>query len=60
VLVPPGPRPPGAPAAAQGRVATPARALADGADLLVLGRAVTRADDPVAAARAITMELSST
>jgi orotidine-5'-phosphate decarboxylase len=53
VLVTPGIRPEGAPADDQGRVATPARALADGADLLVLGRAVTRAADPVAAARAI-------
>jgi orotidine-5'-phosphate decarboxylase len=59
VLVTPGIRPDGAPADDQGRVATPARALADGADLLVLGRAVTRADDPVAAARAIAAELSS-
>jgi orotidine-5'-phosphate decarboxylase len=58
VLVTPGIRPQGAPADDQGRVATPARALADGADLLVLGRAVTRADDPVAAARAIATELS--
>jgi orotidine-5'-phosphate decarboxylase len=60
VLVTPGIRPQGAPADDQARVATPARAAADGADLLVLGRAVTRADDPVAAAQAITAELSST
>jgi len=60
VLVTPGIRPQGAPVDDQGRVATPARAVADGADLLVLGRAVTRADDPVAAARAIATELSST
>lgn len=35
------------------RVATPAQALAAGADWLVVGRPITRADDPVAAARAI-------
>jgi orotidine-5'-phosphate decarboxylase len=57
VLVTPGIRPEGAPADDQGRVATPARALADGADLLVVGRTVTQADDPVAAARAIVASL---
>jgi orotidine-5'-phosphate decarboxylase len=59
VLVTPGIRPEGSPVDDQGRVATPARALADGADLLVVGRAVTRADDPVAAARAIAVDLTS-
>jgi orotidine-5'-phosphate decarboxylase len=34
--------------------------VADGADLLVVGRAVTAADDPVAAARSIAAEVSST
>jgi orotidine-5'-phosphate decarboxylase len=34
----------------QGRAATPGQALAAGADLLVIGRAVTRAKDPEAAA----------
>lgn len=34
------------PADDQRRVATPARALADGSDLLVIGRPLTRADDP--------------
>jgi orotidine-5'-phosphate decarboxylase len=34
----------------QARVATPAQALADGADLLVIGRPITGADDPGAAA----------
>jgi orotidine-5'-phosphate decarboxylase len=34
----------------QARVATPSDAVAAGADLLVVGRAVTAAPDPVAAA----------
>ena len=50
-LVVPGTRPPWADTDDQGRVATPAEALAAGADLLVVGRAVTAAPDPVAALR---------
>lgn len=46
----PGTRPPWAPADDQARVSTPADALAAGADLLVIGRAVTAADDHRAAA----------
>jgi len=34
----------------QARVATPEQALADGANLLVVGRPITGADDPGAAA----------
>jgi orotidine-5'-phosphate decarboxylase len=56
-LVTPGVRPAGASADDQARVATPAGAVADGADLLVIGRPITRADDPVSAARAIAAEL---
>jgi orotidine-5'-phosphate decarboxylase len=37
----------------QAVVATPRGALDAGADVLVIGRAVTRADDPVAAAAAL-------
>ena len=37
----------------QARAASPAEAIAGGADLLVIGRAVTRADDPVEAAARI-------
>lgn len=37
----------------QARAATPQEAVANGADLLVIGRAVTRAEDPAAAAAAI-------
>jgi orotidine-5'-phosphate decarboxylase len=40
----------------QARVATPAAALAAGADLLVVGRPITRAADPAAAAGAISAE----
>ncbi|WP_368071268.1 orotidine-5'-phosphate decarboxylase [Nitriliruptor sp.] len=57
-LVTPGVRPAGASADDQARVATPSGAVADGADLLVIGRPITRADDPVAAARAIAAELA--
>ncbi len=58
-LVTPGVRPAGASADDQARVATPAGAVADGADLLVIGRPITRAEDPVAAARAIAAELTT-
>lgn len=53
VLATPGIRPEGAAIDDQGRVATPRQALDAGADLLVVGRPVTRAEDPVAAARAL-------
>jgi orotidine-5'-phosphate decarboxylase len=59
-LVVPGIRPGGAVGPAnddQTRVATPGRAVAAGADLLVIGRPITRADDPVEAARAIAEEI---
>ena len=49
-LVVPGVRPAGAVAGDQARTATPEAALADGADLLVVGRPVTAAPDPAAAA----------
>ena len=41
----------------QARVATPAAALADGADYLVVGRPITQAPDPAAAASAIVAAL---
>jgi len=50
VLITPGVRPAGADVNDQARVATPEQALADGADLLVVGRPITGADDPAAAA----------
>lgn len=52
-LITPGVRPVGAQADDQRRVATPQQALADGADLLVIGRPITGQQDPAAAARSI-------
>jgi orotidine-5'-phosphate decarboxylase len=52
-LVTPGIRPPGAPTDDQARVATPQEALEAGVDLLVIGRPVTHAPDPAAAAEAL-------
>ncbi len=49
-LIVPGVRPAGSDAGDQARVATPAQALADGADLLVIGRPITGAPDPGQAA----------
>ena len=57
-LITPGVRLEGGDAQDQARVATPARALADGADLLVIGRPITGAADPGAAAAAIAAELA--
>ena len=53
VLITPGVRPAGADVQDQARVATPEQALADGADLLVIGRPITGAADPGAAAAAL-------
>ena len=43
----------------QRRTATPAEAITRGSDYLVVGRAITAADDPVAAAIAINDEVAS-
>ena len=68
LIVVPGIRPsaPGGPAGGrkrksddQARVATPAEAIRAGADYLVIGRPITAAPDPEAAARAILEEISS-
>jgi orotidine-5'-phosphate decarboxylase len=58
LIVTPGIRPAGAAAGDQKRIATPAAAIAAGADHIVVGRPVWRADDPRAAAAAIVRELA--
>lgn len=57
IRVVPGIRPAGTDPHDQSNVATPGEAMAQGADVLVIGRAVTAADDPQAAARNIVSEL---
>jgi orotidine-5'-phosphate decarboxylase len=57
-LVVPGIRPAGAVKGDQKRVMSPAEALAAGADWLVIGRPITSAPDPAAAARRISEELA--
>ena len=57
LIVTPGIRPAGSPTHDQARAATPQEAFAAGADLLVIGRAVTAADDPVLAAAALVESL---
>jgi orotidine-5'-phosphate decarboxylase len=52
-LVVPGLRPAGASLGDQKRAVTPRAAREAGASVLVIGRPISRADDPVAAARAI-------
>ncbi|MUN41816.1 orotidine-5'-phosphate decarboxylase [Actinomadura litoris] len=56
-LITPGVRPAGADVQDQARVATPEQALAAGADLLVIGRPITGAPDPGAAAAGIAAAL---
>jgi orotidine-5'-phosphate decarboxylase len=58
-LVIPGIRPAGAAVGDQKRVATPASAIAAGADYLVIGRPITQAPDPAAAAQAILDEIAA-
>lgn len=53
LLVVPGIRPPGSPNGDQVRVLTPREALDRGADHIVVGRPITQAGDPAAAARSI-------
>ena len=59
-IVAPGVRPAGAERGDQKRVATPAGAIRAGADHIVVGRPIWRADDPRAAAEAVLEELSGT
>lgn len=53
ILVVPGIRPEGSPAADQARTLTPRQAVEAGADYIVVGRPITAAPDPAAAACAI-------
>jgi orotidine-5'-phosphate decarboxylase len=57
VLCTPGIRPAGSATDDQARAETPAAAIAAGADLLVIGRPIITAPDPVAAARSIEAEV---
>jgi orotidine-5'-phosphate decarboxylase len=59
LLVTPGIRPAAQSSDDQKRVATPAAALADGSNYLVIGRPITRADDPLAALHAISTEIGA-
>src|SRR6266536_1898939 len=56
-LITPGVRPAGSDIGDQARVATPQEALNAGADLLVIGRPITQAPDPGAAAAALAASL---
>jgi len=58
LIVTPGVRPAGAALGDQKRVATPATAIANGADHIVVGRPVCAAADPAAAATAIIEEIA--
>ncbi len=57
LIVTPGVRPTGSALDDQKRVATPAQAIADGADHIVVGRPIWQATDPASAARAVLAEL---
>ncbi len=58
MIVTPGVRPAGSEIGDQKRVMTPGEAVRKGADYLVIGRPIVKADDPVAAARAIACEMN--
>jgi orotidine-5'-phosphate decarboxylase len=58
-IVVPGIRPADSPKGDQKRTMTPAEAMARGADILVVGRPITRAPDPRAAALALAAEIDA-
>jgi orotidine-5'-phosphate decarboxylase len=57
LIVTPGVRPTGSPADDQKRIATPASAIADGADHIVVGRPIWQHDNPRLAAQVLLSEL---
>ena len=57
LIVTPGVRPKGAAVGDQKRIATPASAIGAGASMLVIGRPITQADDPVEVYEAVVREL---
>ena len=59
ITVVPGIRPAGSDVNDQIRIATPGSAIASGANILVIGRPITQADSPAAAAEAIFKEIGS-
>ena len=59
LIVTPGVRPAGSAPGDQKRIATPAQAIRDGADHVVIGRPIWQAADPRAAARAIGAEIAA-
>lgn len=59
-LVTPGIRPAGASTDDQTRIMTPAKAIAEGSDYLVIGRPITQDRDPAARCRSIIAELTQT
>ncbi|MEY3019461.1 MAG: hypothetical protein RLZZ272_445 [Actinomycetota bacterium] len=59
LVVTPGVRPAGSTPDDHARVATPGGALEEGADLLVVGRPIVRADDPVAAADGVVAQIAA-
>jgi orotidine-5'-phosphate decarboxylase len=56
-IVTPGVRPAGSDKGDQARLATPRDAIANGADYIVVGRPITAAPDPAAAAKAILADI---
>lgn len=60
ILVTPGIRPLGSDTGDQKRIVTPANALVNGADYLVIGRPITQAESPLQALRTLNEEISYT